>query len=321
MTVVAFSSASSHSARSGSERSGSTCSRYSAVSSPAAAAAAMPAVSWPSAVGGEARAGGRQEPDLAQSAPVGGRRDLQQPGAEMVAGDDPAGDVQQRAGGVRATRAVREALAPHDDDVLAGVAQDVRDGADLVLGGARRLRELGEHATAAERGAQRCDERLAGARREARDGRGVGVERRRAAGRDDELDAVAAHALADAQVDDRHVVDGLAVEHEDGVGELEVGHRRLQRRAAQRGLQARPAGARTRARPGAGSPGPRAAGAAGGSPPRWRRRRRRARRRVPSSGPARPRRPPARAPSSPARAPRRRAASGWVMRSSTWIDW
>ena len=42
---------------------------------------------------------------------------------------------------------------------------------------------------------------------------------------------MAAHALADAQVDDRHVVDGLAVEHEHRVGELEVGDRRLQRRA------------------------------------------------------------------------------------------
>ena len=36
-------------------------------------------------------------------------------------------------------------------------------------------------------------------------------------------DAVAAHALADAQVEDRRVVDRVALEQHDGVGELEVG--------------------------------------------------------------------------------------------------
>ena len=58
---------------------------------------------------------------------------------------------------------------------------------------------------------------------------------------------MAAHALADAQVEDRHVVDGLAVEHEDGVGELEVGDRRLRGRGGERALQRRATARRRRA--------------------------------------------------------------------------
>ena len=258
MTVVAFSSASSQSARPGSERSGSTCRRYRAVSSPAAAAAAMPAVSCPSAVRGEAGAGGGEEADLAHPAPVRRRGDLEQAGAGVVARHDAPGDVQQRACGVRAAGAVRQALAPDDDDVLAGVAQQVGDRADLVGGRAGGLRELVEDAPAAQRGAERRDERLAGARREARDGTRVGVQRRRAARRDRQLDAVAPDALADPQVDDRHVVDRLAVEDEDGVRELDVGDRRLHRRAAERGLQARRDDGPRRGSPCAASRRPRA---------------------------------------------------------------
>jgi hypothetical protein len=51
---------------------------------------------------------------------------------------------------------------------------------------------------------------------------------------DGELHAVAAHALADAQVEDRHIVDRLGVEHEDGMGELEVGDLGLQARVGDR---------------------------------------------------------------------------------------
>ena len=56
--------------------------------------------------------------------------------------------------------------------------------------------------------------------------RGDGVERARPARRHRQLDPVAADALADAQVEDRRVVDRLAVEHQHGVGELEVGDAR-----------------------------------------------------------------------------------------------
>ena len=92
-----------------------------------------------------------------------------------------------------------------------------------------------------------------------------------------ELDAVAAHALAQAQVEDRHVVDRLGVDHEHGVRELEVGDRRLQRRLGERAVQLERQCARARESR-CGSRGPRAAGARAGSPPRWSPRRRRARR-------------------------------------------
>ncbi len=131
--------------------------------------------------------------------------------------------------GDRAARARRpgRASAPptrslaDDHDVLAGVAQQVEHLAHLV---GRSLSAGG--------GGQVGGEGGAAAGGEAQRQRGVGVQRRGAGGGDRQLHAVAAHALADAQVDDRHVVDRLGVEHQHRVGELEVGHRGLQARVA-----------------------------------------------------------------------------------------
>ena len=90
--------------------------------------------------------------------------------------------------------------------------------------------------------AQRDEQRLAAGREAQRRARRWRPATTAARG-DRELDAVAAHALADAQVEDRRVVDGLAVEHQHGVGELEVGDGRLQRRVARARAAARAAGA------------------------------------------------------------------------------
>ena len=218
-------------------------------SSPSAAAAAMPAASWPSAVGAQAGAGGGQDADLAQAAPVRRRR-----------GPRAGRRRRGRAATMRPATfsSARAAWAPRGPWVRRSpqtmttsspasrrTSATPRDG----LGGrARGRRELVEHAR--RRRARRSARRRTPRRRRARSARP-----RAAFGSSDDGRLVAtasftplrAHALADAQVEDRRVVDGLAVEHEDGVGELEVGDRRLQRRAAERGVQRR-AAARRRAR-------------------------------------------------------------------------
>src|SRR5262249_11426892 len=98
-------------------------------------------------------------------------------------------------------------------------------------------RELVEALATGQRRAERGGERLLGAGRVARDRGGVGVQRRRAAGRYAQLDVVAAHALANPQVEARAVVDRLGAEHEHGVGELDVGEGRLQLGVVERGVQ------------------------------------------------------------------------------------
>ena len=87
----------------------------------------------------------------------------------------------------------------------------------------------------AERRVERDEEALAAAGREAqRSPTALGSSAVGRALATTSLDAVAADALADAQVPDRRVVDRVAVEQQHGVGELEVGHRRLQRGRGER---------------------------------------------------------------------------------------
>ncbi len=123
--------------------------------------------------------------------------------------------------------------------------------------------------------------------------------------------AVAAHALAQAQVEDRRVRDRLAVEHEHGVGELEVAdtvacRRGLAERAVQLQRQ-RAAGARVEVRRAERPSRIRRASRKPSSlvaPPAGERGRVRAPR-----GAGRRRPPPARAPRRPGAARRRRAAA------------
>ena len=248
MTLSAFCSAARHVRRLGRSRSGSTCRRYSADRRARGGGRAGGArVHADRADLRQARSGVRQHADLAQPAAVAAGGQLEQAGALVVGGHDAAGDVQQRPRGVLAARAVRQALAVENHDVLAGIDQHLRERQQLLLVGPGCGGQLADDAAAAERGVQRSAERFGAAGCEAHDGCGVGVQRRGPRRRDRKLHAVAAHALADAQVEDRGVVDRLAVEHEHGVGELEVGHRRLQARSVQGGMQLarqRPAEAR-----------------------------------------------------------------------------
>ena len=237
---------------------------------------------------GRRRWGRRAARPRAGSRPRAGRGRWRRPGPR--AGPAPsrprrleaAGDVEQRAGGVGAARARRSAARPR------GSRRPRRRRAS------RRPRAPPRRSCPPRRRARRArppppsaalsaaSERLAGARREARDRGGVGVQRRRARRGDRELDAVAAHALADAQVEDRHVVDGLGVEHEDGVGELEVGRRSpAATGCAARASSSAPGRRASCATRCAASRAPRAAAAGAGSPPRWWRRRR------PAPGPSR----------------------------------
>ena len=153
-------------------------------------------------------------------------------------------------------------------------------------------------------------ERLAGARREAH-GRPPRCDPATTAGSSHhERDPVAAHALADAQVDHRCVVDRLAVEHQHRVREL--GSTTV---ACARGGAARPAGLRQRAALARvdvrGLERVAHQRLPAGSPPRSSSRRRRRRGRAALGPPARRRRRPARGPIPPgaARHPRGRAAA------------
>jgi hypothetical protein len=152
----------------------------------------------------------------------------------------PAGE--ERLDRLGAALAGGDALAPDDDDV-AGVAQDVGGSSDR-LGGRPRAGAVGgggagaealarsrlggqvvdrpARARAAERGRQRADGRLGRAGREAQGGAGVRVEGRRARGGDHQRGPVAAHGLADAQVEDRRLLHELGVEYEDRAGVVDV---------------------------------------------------------------------------------------------------
>ena len=181
--------------------------------------------------------------------PFVARRDLEQPGAGVAGEPEPRGEVEQRLRGAVAARPGQQPLAVEDHDVLAGAAEPVGERAHRGRVRAGRRRRAAERAVvAAERRVERDEQRLAAAGRGAQDGLGVRVERGRPRGRDRELDVMAAHALADPQVEDRGVVDRVAVEHEHRVRVLEVGHGGLQRGVGERARQPRGHGATRRAR-------------------------------------------------------------------------
>jgi hypothetical protein len=180
---------------------------------------------------GVARPHARMDAGLADAAAVGRRGRDQQPGAGPAGDVEVGRDVEQRLRGARGQRA----LAGDEHHVLPGLAQQLgevaHDGGLRACGGGGP----GEVALVArQRGVERDEQTLERARRVAHDRGGVRVQRGRARGRDGELGAVAAHALADAQVPDRRLVDRVDVQQQHAVRELEVGDRRLQLRRGQR---------------------------------------------------------------------------------------
>ena len=76
----------------------------------------------------------------------------------------------------------------------------------------------------------------------ARADRGAAVECGRALGGDEQLGAVAAHGLADPQLEDRHLVHRVAADDEDRAGVVDVGHRDAPARAGRGRRGARAAG-------------------------------------------------------------------------------
>ena len=238
---------------------------------------------------------GGREARLADAAAVGGGGELEQAGAVVAGQAQARGDVEQRPRRLGPARAGEQPLAVDDHDVGARAGEELGQlahGARVRSG--RRGRAAEVALVARERGVEPDEQGLGGAGRVAQHGLGVRVERARARARHGQADAAPAHALAQPQVEDRRVVDRVALEHEHGVGELQVGHARLQRGPGQRARQIRVELARGDARPGEPTRGPRGTGAGGGRPPRsWCRR-----------PPApRPCRPPWRAPSPRGRAP------------------
>ena len=163
---------------------------------------------------GEARAAVGKHARLAQPAAVRGVGDAEQPRPRRAGEPERVGEREQPGGA-----AVEQALAVEDHDLRARVAQRLRERGEI----------LGALVLAAQHGGERARELRAAARSEAQRRGGLGVERARAVGRDGERDAVAPHALADAQLEDRRRIDRLAVEHEHGVRELEIGDARGER--------------------------------------------------------------------------------------------
>ena len=150
------------------------------------------------------------EAGLAQAAPVRARRDLEQARAGARGEPEPRREVQQRARRDVAAGAGQQALAVDDHDVLTGGGQCLDERADGVgarAGGARGAAEVAD--VVGERGVERDQQRRGAVWRGAQDGVGARVERGRAGAGDGHADAVAPHALADPQVEDRGVVDGV----------------------------------------------------------------------------------------------------------------
>ncbi len=152
----------------------------------------------------------------------------------MIGEPEARGDVEQRPRRGGAARAGEQPLAVQDHDVVAGAGQELRQ---LAHGRGVRSRRRGRAAevavVAGERGVEPDQQRLAGAGREAQDGLGVRVQRAGPGAGHGEPHAAPPGALAQPQVEDRRVVDRVAVEHEHGVGELEIGHAGLQRRGGE----------------------------------------------------------------------------------------
>ena len=187
------------------------------------------------------------EARLAQAAAVRRVRDAEQARAVAAGQAEAAREVQQRARRGGAARAGEQALAVDDHDVLARAGEELGQLAHGVGVGARRGGRAAEvPVVAGQRRVEPDEHRLRPAGGEAQDGLGVRVERAGARAGHGEAHVAAADALADAQVEHRRVVDRVAVEHEHGVGELEVGHGGLQRRVGQRAAQRRPAARRRR---------------------------------------------------------------------------
>ena len=104
----------------------------------------------------------------------------------------------------------RPIRSPQTITTLPALAQDVGDlGAAASAVSAQRRGELGEEGAGAAG-------RVAGGRL------GAAVERGRAVGRDGEPGAVAAHRLADPQVEDRRAVQRVGADDEDRVGVVDV---------------------------------------------------------------------------------------------------
>ena len=121
-----------------------------------------------------------------------------------------------------------EPLAPQHHDLARAPRRRPRRAAaaparSSSAGSLPAARASAPSAALVERGRQRGREGRARAGRVAHAQGRARLERARLGRGDGELQAVAAHALAQAQVEDRRVVDGLGVEHEHDVGELEVG--------------------------------------------------------------------------------------------------
>ena len=282
---------------------------------------------------GEARAGVGQHAGLAQAAPVGARRDFEQAGAVGAGEPEAAGDLEQRgAPAAPSGPAVRR--SPQRITISRGASRAsslcrrraaARERASVLgVGAGRRARAAraprraagSAAASAAAKAAPRAG-REAHARRGARR-RASSAARQATAS----CSAVAAHALAQAQVEDRRVVDGLGVEHQHGVGELEVA-RRAPAARARRARAAAPSGsAPARRESRCGEPSALAHQAreqqallVGRSARRRARRAARAGARSPAAASLSARSQETGRSSPPSR------SSGSVMRSSTWKDW
>ncbi len=232
-------SARSHSSRSGRSRSGSQCSRYSAPARPRRAPrrsrarhgrAAAPARSSPGPAFG-------QHACLAQPAAVGWR-----PGtSSRPAPSTPAmPSVSAISSSARAPACSvgpgGQPLAPQDHDLAAHGSRPSSCAASLcgprsraassrTASGSAPASRARRSTSSSRRRARRSARRRTRHRRRARSARPARRSRRASSACGEataSFSALAAHALAQAQVEDRRVVDRLGVEHEHGVGELEV---------------------------------------------------------------------------------------------------
>ncbi len=134
---------------------GSAWTSQRALRSPAAAAAAMPAVSRPARSAGT-RPGPRvgQHADLAQAAAVGRRSATPSSPAPAVS-RRPRPPASFSSAATAASATAQHALAVEDDDVLAGGAQHRGDALDGLRRGARAARGAGD-VPAEQRGGQRA---------------------------------------------------------------------------------------------------------------------------------------------------------------------
>ena len=190
---------------------------------------------------GEPGPGVGEHPGLAQPAAVGAGGNLEQAGALAAGHLEPGGEVEQGAGRVGSPLPRRQSLAPEDHDLVPGLLQRVGQGPDLGPVGAGGGRGGGERVEVAGVGQgeiERGGEGSAAARGVADAGRSPLVERGGSVGGHEELYPAMADRLAQAQVEDRDVVDRLAVEDQHGVGVVEVGHRGLEVRGSEGPQQA-----------------------------------------------------------------------------------